>query len=136
MPTVELDIRQLADEGGTAPIAPITVTDAVLDENGDTLTDTLDEIKSDLTSFTIRTVSIPYTVASNSSFYTNLKTIIDADLPSGYVCLGIVGFTTNDVAVLVMGVYYASTNYSFQVANTASRSITNTAYVRYLCAKI
>ena len=49
MPTVELDIRQLADEGGTAPIAPITVTDAVLDENGDTLTDTLDELKADLT---------------------------------------------------------------------------------------
>lgn len=48
MPTVELDIRQLADEGGTAPLAPITVTDAVLDENGDTLTDTLDEIKAGL----------------------------------------------------------------------------------------
>lgn len=48
MPTVELDIRQLADEGGTAPIAPITVTDAVLDENGDTLTDTLSEINSGL----------------------------------------------------------------------------------------
>ena len=48
MPTVELDIRQLADEGGTAPLAPITVTDAVLDEDGNTLTDTLDEIKSGL----------------------------------------------------------------------------------------
>lgn len=48
MPTVELDIRQLADEGGTAPLAPITVTDAVLDEDGNTLTDTLDELKSDL----------------------------------------------------------------------------------------
>ncbi len=49
MPTVELDIRQLADEGGTAPLAPITVTDAVLDENGDTLTDTLDTLKNGLT---------------------------------------------------------------------------------------
>lgn len=98
--------------------------------------DELSSLKSGLTSFAVRTVSIPYTVAANSSFYTNLKTIIDEDLPSGYVCLGIVGFTTNDVGVLVMGIYYASTNYSFQVANTASRNITNTAYVRYLCAKI
>lgn len=49
MPTVELDIRQLADEGGTAPLAPITVTDAVLDEDGNTLTDTLDELKAGLT---------------------------------------------------------------------------------------
>lgn len=52
MPTVELDIRQLADEGGTAPLAPITVTDAVLDEDGNTLTDTLDELKSGLTNVT------------------------------------------------------------------------------------
>lgn len=49
MPTVELDIRQLADEGGTAPLAPITVTDAVLDEDGNTLTDILDELKAGLT---------------------------------------------------------------------------------------
>lgn len=48
MPTVELDIRQLADEGGTAPLAPITVTDAVLDEDGNTLTDTLDTLKNGL----------------------------------------------------------------------------------------
>ena len=117
-------------------VGGITDADDVKYTDSQTVKGALDEVKNGLTSFTIRTVSIPYTVASNSSFYTNLKTIIDADLPSGYVCLGIVGFTTNDVAVLVMGVYYASTNYSFQVANTASRSITNTAYVRYLCAKI
>lgn len=51
MPTVELDIRQLADEGGTAPLAPITVTDAVLDEDGNTLTDMLDELKAGLTPY-------------------------------------------------------------------------------------
>ena len=55
MPTVELDIRQLADEGGTAPLAPITVTDAVLDEDGNTLTDILDELKAGLTN--VRTLN-------------------------------------------------------------------------------
>ena len=63
MPTVELDIRQLADEGGTAPLAPITVTDAVLDEDGNTLTDTLNEIKSGLT-YSVASINTTYAVGS------------------------------------------------------------------------
>ena len=66
MPTVELDIRQLADEGGTAPIAPITVTDAVLDEDGNTLTDTLDELKSGLTNSLTFTPASGVTVSHSS----------------------------------------------------------------------
>lgn len=66
MPTVELDIRQLADEGGTAPLAPITVTDAVLDEDGNTLTDTLDEIKAGLN---VSDISSNFTI--NSSYVDN-----------------------------------------------------------------
>ena len=49
MATTELTIRQLADEGGTAPIAPVTVTDAVLKGDGTTLTEELTALNNDLT---------------------------------------------------------------------------------------
>lgn len=39
MPDLELDIKQLADNGGTEPFAPITVSEAVMFSNGDSLSD-------------------------------------------------------------------------------------------------
>ena len=74
MPTVELDIRQLADEGGTAPLAPITVTDAVLDEDGNTLTDTLDEIKNGLTKTAL--ADQDGTVTTSSTGTANISSIV------------------------------------------------------------
>lgn len=48
MATTELTIRQLADEGGTTPIAPVTVTDAVLKGDGTTLTEELASLNTGL----------------------------------------------------------------------------------------
>ena len=50
MATTELTIRQLADEGGTTPIAPVTVTDAVLKGDGTTLTEELTALNNGLAS--------------------------------------------------------------------------------------
>lgn len=44
MPTTELDIRQLADDGGTKPLAPITVPEAVKFKDGEDLTGTIGSI--------------------------------------------------------------------------------------------
>ena len=46
MPTTELEIKQLAGNGGSDAIAPITVPDAVIFEDGDTLTEKIDEINA------------------------------------------------------------------------------------------
>ena len=39
MPNLELDIKQLADNGGTEPFAPLTVPEAVVFSDGDNLKD-------------------------------------------------------------------------------------------------
>ncbi len=85
------------------------------------------------TSFSIRTVTWNYTAAGNSSAYTNLYTLINGDLPSGGTCLGIVGYSTNNSNVLPVSVQYANNNYSAQVRNISSSSITTNMNVRYLC---
>ena len=54
MATTELTIRQLADEGGTTPIAPVTVTDAVLKGDGTTLTEELTALNNGLTNINSR----------------------------------------------------------------------------------
>ena len=54
MATTELTIRQLADEGGTTPIAPVTVTDAVLKGDGTTLTDELASLNTGLSNLIIK----------------------------------------------------------------------------------
>ena len=89
MPTVELDIRQLADEGGTAPLAPITVTDAVLDEDGNTLTDILDELKSGSVAVTTTYGTVPtriISISSNVTFTSGVGSVdFSANIPNGYM---------------------------------------------------
>lgn len=60
MATTELTIRQLADEGGTTPIAPVTVTDAVLKGDGTTLTEELTALNNGLTplSEVVKTITV------------------------------------------------------------------------------
>lgn len=86
-------------------------------------------------SFQVRTIFIQYTLSNNGNYNANLKTLIDADTPSGYRCLGIVGYTTNDPNVVATSIRYADSNYSFQVREFATAQISQTAQVFYLCAK-
>lgn len=86
--------------------------------------------------FEIRNVTWSVTVPANGSANTNLKTLIDADLPSGKRFLAISGFTTNDQSLLFMGVYYSNSSYSLQVRNIASSALTKNVSIFYLCASI
>lgn len=86
-------------------------------------------------SFQVRTIFIQYTLSNNGNYNVNLKTLIDADTPSGYRCLGVVGYTTNDVNVVATSVRYTDSNYSFQIREFATAQISSTAQVFYLCAK-
>lgn len=81
-------------------------------------------------------VPLPSTFASGATYNTNLKTIIDADLPSGKKCIGIVGYDSAGASILLSQIRYVNNSYSFNCINTASYSYSDkTAHVSYLCIK-
>lgn len=86
------------------------------------------------TSFLVRSVSFEYSIASGGNTNTNLKDLIDADLPTGKSFLGIVGVATNDIYVNVCNVYYGNSYYSLQMRNTANSTRSQTARIFYLCS--
>ena len=84
---------------------------------------------------TIRRVNWDYTISNASGTWTNLKTLIDNDLPSGYRCLGIVGYTTSDIRVVPVSVRYYDTQYSLQLIRLNSDTISQQMIVYYLAVK-
>ena len=110
----------------TLPTTAQTLTGAIAENyNG------INALNSKL-EFVTRSVSVPYTVAANGQYNTNLKTIIDADVPTGYSVLGINGYTTNEVNVYFVGCSYTDTAYSFQIKNASADQRTGSARVWYL----
>lgn len=95
------------------------------------LQDQVDTLNSKL-EFINRSIQVPYTCEAYAQFNTNLKTLIDADLPSGYTVLGVVGYTTNDVNVHMIACRYYNTAYSLQIKNVGSTAISNNVVVTYL----
>lgn len=91
----------------------------------------LNAVKNKIDSLSTDSVAVPYTLSSQGQYNTNLKTIIDADVPSGKKVIGIIGCTTGDVRVFVVGCYYSNGNYSFQIRNISNDTISQTAYVTY-----
>ena len=84
----------------------------------------------------VRSVAVPYpaTFEPATSYHTNLKTIIDADLPAGKKCVGIAGFDSGGGMIVIVQVRYANSSYSFQAANFASAAYSNkSASIMYLC---
>lgn len=79
---------------------------------------------------TIRTISIAYSIAANGNFNTNLKTLIDNDMPSGYMYGGIGGWTTNSNNVFMNSCNYGDSAYSFQLGSMAAAS--GNALVSYM----
>lgn len=73
----------------------------------------------------LRSVSIDYSVNGNAQFNTNLYTAINNDLPSGWTCLGIAGFTTNSQTVLPAAVFYHNSSWSLQLRNISSTAVNN-----------
>ena len=76
------------------------------------------------------------TVPANGSTNTNLKTLIDNDMPSGYKFVGIIGYSTNDIYLSLVSARYYSGAYSLQVSNRYGSSRTSKIEIAYLCAKV
>ena len=96
----------------------------------------ISEANDPVNSIETRSVSVPLpaTFAANSTYNTNLKTIIDADLPTGKKCIGIVGYDSAGGMIVFSQLRYANNSYSFQCVNVSSSAYTNkTASVTYLC---
>ena len=111
-------------------------SNSVLNANWDKVDNGYGTLNSQIGSFSIRSITVPYTAAASTQYNTNLYTLINADLPSGYTCLGIVGNSTSSQYVYFIGCYYANSAYSFQVKNISTSSVTENAIIKYLCAKL
>ena len=92
-------------------------------------------LNDSLASFSIRSVTQAYDIVASGSMHANLKTLIDADLPTGYTCLGVVGFTTNHIGVYLNAVGYRASDYSLQARNATEGQRTGNIQVWYLCYK-
>ena len=71
-------------------------------------------------------------VAGSGEGHTNLKTLIDADMPNGSTCLGIVGFTTNNQNVIPVSIRYVDGAYSLQLRNLSSAATTASVAIYYI----
>lgn len=80
-----------------------------------------------------RSVRISYNLNGGEKLHTNLKTIIDADLPAGYVFSGLAGFASGNGSVIISSCYYGNTEWSFQLTNFATSNVTTDAAVYYIC---
>lgn len=84
----------------------------------------------------IRSVSINYSISGNNQFNTNLYTVINNDLPSGWTCLGIVGIATNSQSVLPAAVFYGNSSWSLQLRNVSSTADNNHVNIYYLATPL
>ena len=92
-------------------------------------------LNSKISSIGVRSVRIDYpaTFDANANFNTNLKTIIDGDLPEGTKCIGIVGYDSGASTIVIVQLRYYNGNYSLQARNIGSSAQSNrTAIVHYL----
>lgn len=106
-----------------------------------TLTGAIAEHESDITALNGKLSSIgtiratwSYTIAGNGSSNTNGKTLVDAALPTGTTCIGIVGFSTNSVYVVPISIRYLDSAYSFQLKNIGTSQATGSldVYALYM----
>lgn len=80
-------------------------------------------------------ISVSYTIPANGNYNTNLKTLIDNDMPSGYHFAGIVGYMTNNRDLFLINAAYQESAYSLYVRNISTSSITGSARVFVLAVQ-
>ena len=101
-----------------------------------TLIPAINELDASINSITMRTISHTYSASAGSTANANLKTLIDADLPSGYTFLGIAGYGSGNASVVVYSARYANNNYSLGLRNVGTSAVSNaSADISYLCIK-
>lgn len=99
----------------------------------DTNSDAIATLNSKIATLTLRNINWNYTVSAHGEAHTNLKTLIDNDIPAGYKYLGIAGYRTNNGNVVINAVIYLDSGYSLQIINNASSDISNSVNIQYLC---
>lgn len=70
-------------------------------------------------------IQLNYTINANSTYNTNLKTLVDNNMPNGYHFGGLCGYASNNVQVLTTNFGYYDSAYSLQLANRGGSQITN-----------
>lgn len=101
-----------------------------------TLIPAVNELYESINSITIRSVTHTYSANAGSNANTNLKTLIDNDLPSGYSFLAIAGYGSGNANVVVYSARYANNNYSLGLKNVGTSAVSDsTAEIYYLCIK-
>lgn len=84
-----------------------------------------------------RVVTITYSASANDTYNTNLRTIIDNDLPSGYECMGITGVQSGNKDCMVYAFRYVNSSYALGIRNISSTAVSDaTAIIEYLCKPI
>lgn len=66
-----------------------------------------------------------YTINANSTYNTNLKTLVDNNMPNGYHFGGLCGYASNNVQVLTTNFGYYDSAYSLQLANRGNSQASN-----------
>lgn len=97
------------------------------------LQDQVNSLGTQISGLIVRYVTWDYSISAGISDNRNLKTMIDANMPSGKRFLGVVGFTTNSANVVPTSMRYEDTNYSWQLRNVGTTLQEAKAYCYYLC---
>lgn len=79
-----------------------------------------------------RYIDVSYSLNAGASMHTNLKTLIDADMPSGYTWGGLSGFMSGNSNVCVIACAYANTEWTLQLKNFGTSTITTDARIYYI----
>lgn len=124
------DISSINTKIGTTalPTTAQTLTGAIAEHEQD-----INSINTKVDGLTVRYVTWDYSIDANISANTNLKTLIDGNMPAGKRFLGIVGYTTNNANVVPTSMRYEETNYSWQLRNVSNSLQEAKAYCYYLC---
>lgn len=77
-------------------------------------------------------VDYNYTIAAGATGNTNLKTLIDAKMPSGGTFIGISGYSSNAGSVVASSIRYVNSDYSLQFINLGTTSQTRQFRVYFL----
>lgn len=80
------------------------------------------------TSPIIKEIQHTYSIAASSTYNTNLKTLIDNNMPSGHHFGGLCGFSSNNVQALTTNFGYYDSAYSLQIANRGNTAIGSTLF--------
>lgn len=108
--------------------------DLALASDVGTLSGNVTSLSGVVNSITTRSISYQYSANAGSNANANLKSLIDADLPSGYTFLAIAGYGSGNANVVVYSARYANNNYSLGLKNVGTTAVTNaTADIQYLC---